>query len=409
MMWEGGIRGVGFVRGTNDVSIAPVPKGTTSHELMHSTDWLPTLRRLAGYVDQADVGEERVGGGGSGGEPRRKDGFHRVPLPLDGVDQWDVIAAGGASKTTRESIMHCIVSDRARPVRVPANSGAGANRGESWSTGSCLDSVDPSIKGGCHAFGIIGGAIRVGNLKLLLSGTNGSATAGLESNVPAGVRQYTPTGFTPTTNNTVPLPVAGVYLFNIANDPTESHNLAADPAYAASLADMLARYNTEAASPATVINLGWRFGFPDPQRSQHPGGGTCQGPFVDSSFCPYGIEDQCFVRGSGFAGGDVGAVKVTASAVACQAMCANASGGECAWFVWRAGGAGGADEAEGASTIMAPTTVYEQGYAYTADAVLLGGNAPSSVQGECHMKKSLDRAQQWDCEGCVYGPGVCPH
>ena len=129
---------------------------------------------------------------------------------------------------------------------------------------------------------------------------------------------------------------------------------------------------------------------------------------MDSSFCPYGMEDQCFVRGSGFAGGDVGAVAAAASAVACQAMCANAGGGECAWFVWRAGGA---DEAEGASTITAPTTVYEQGN--TADAVLplklIGGNAPSSVQGECHMKKSLDRAQQWDCEGCVYGPRVCPH
>ena len=37
--WEGGVRGIGFVRGTNS-ALAKVPAGQTQ-ELMHTTDWLP--------------------------------------------------------------------------------------------------------------------------------------------------------------------------------------------------------------------------------------------------------------------------------------------------------------------------------------------------------------------------------
>ncbi len=42
-LWEGGIRAVGFVSG-------PVmPRhGETSHDLLHVSDWFPTLVRLAG-------------------------------------------------------------------------------------------------------------------------------------------------------------------------------------------------------------------------------------------------------------------------------------------------------------------------------------------------------------------------
>ena len=68
--WEGGVRGVAFVRGTSADSYASagfaVPAGVRG-QLMHATDWLPTLGSVAGFSL-------------SGTKPR------------DGVDQWRTIA-----------------------------------------------------------------------------------------------------------------------------------------------------------------------------------------------------------------------------------------------------------------------------------------------------------------------------
>eukprot|EP01060_Flectonema_neradi_P003217 TRINITY_DN12063_c0_g1_i1.p1 TRINITY_DN12063_c0_g1~~TRINITY_DN12063_c0_g1_i1.p1 ORF type:complete len:531 (+),score=77.68 TRINITY_DN12063_c0_g1_i1:49-1641(+) len=73
--WEGGVRGVSCVKGTNS-NLAPLPKGTTSMELMHTTDWLPTIVR----------------GLGGGNTDRCK--------PLDGFNQWAAIQGTAASNRT---------------------------------------------------------------------------------------------------------------------------------------------------------------------------------------------------------------------------------------------------------------------------------------------------------------------
>ena len=86
-VWEGGVRGVGFVRGTNS-ALAPVVANASSVELMHSTDWLPTLLHLAGVplieVDAtpANAGSAALRPGGSH-IVKAKVG-HFETLPLDG-------------------------------------------------------------------------------------------------------------------------------------------------------------------------------------------------------------------------------------------------------------------------------------------------------------------------------------
>ena len=137
--WEGGVHGIGFVRGT-DSSLAPVPAGSVTHELMHTTDWLPTLCGLAGAADAVQASA----------------------LPLDGVDQWPTISKGAA--TTRKFIVHNLPITADPVALTPGPDGKGGG----FSTSVCLSAVD-NRTGPCHGFGMTGGAIRVGDYKLLVS------------------------------------------------------------------------------------------------------------------------------------------------------------------------------------------------------------------------------------------------
>ena len=292
--YEGGIRGVAFVRGTNS-ALAPVPGGVVRPQLLHATDWFATVCGLAGVATS-------------------------TRYPLDGFDIWPVIARGAPSP--RMSIVHNAPVG-ARPVLAANGSGA-------WSTSSCMSFVDAAVDGfgGCHPFGITGAALRLGDFKLLIT-HNGSAPWGDSS--PPGTAQIPPFGFEPSPPLAPPPePFQGTYfLFNIQNDPSETTNLAA--LLPDTLAELLAFYEAYAAT--ATADLSWRWGFVDPAAAND---GGCAGPFNGSRYCWLGHERDCFVRGLDVQGADAGPAAGAATPEACQAACAADSAG-CAWFVFREG------------------------------------------------------------------------
>jgi arylsulfatase A-like enzyme len=314
--WEGGVRGVAFVRGTNS-ALARVPANVVREGLLHSTDWFATLCGLA-RIQPATA------------------------FPLDGFDVWPVIASGAPSPRT--SIIHNAPVG-AVPVLI--------NNGSAWSTSTCISGVDPSVDalGGCHAFGITGAALRLGDFKLLI--TNGSAPWG-DSSQPMEV--YPPAGFRPSPPPApVPAAVGGLFLFDIANDPSESTNLVTS--LPDKVNELLAFYRAYAATARPALS--WRWSFTDPVSRNSSGG--CAGPLTGSRFCSYGHECGCFITGFAVTPAPQGSVAGT-SPEACQAACLAAPG--CAFFVFRAGA------------------------------------------GRCDLHST--RTSETPCADCMYGPATCP-
>ena len=84
-LWEGGVRGVGFVNG----GILPLNRrGEISNEMIHITDWLPTLANIAGFIPY-----------GSKTDPRY--------IALDGFDMTDVLF-NETAVSKRDTILHNI-------------------------------------------------------------------------------------------------------------------------------------------------------------------------------------------------------------------------------------------------------------------------------------------------------------
>jgi hypothetical protein len=89
------------------------------------------------------------------------EGDGTTALPLDGYNQWEVLA--GRATTNRTAIYHNVPAHVA-PVLV--NVTVHGKQESVYSTSTCMSYVD-NRTGPCASFGATGGAIRVGDFKLL--------------------------------------------------------------------------------------------------------------------------------------------------------------------------------------------------------------------------------------------------
>mmetsp|Transcript_14270 Transcript_14270/g.25571 ORF Transcript_14270/g.25571 Transcript_14270/m.25571 type:complete len:604 (+) Transcript_14270:53-1864(+) len=161
--WEGGVRGVGFIRGTDNRQLAPLPQNETRFQLMHISDWFPTLVTLAARLTSTESNLDLAQTGHIGS--------------LDGVDQWGMLLKK-VSAPQRSQILHNVQPNDGFLRNLP------------WD------------------------AIRVRDWKLHMRTTSAA-------------KIHPPPGFTGEHGDHVPRPFNGsMFLFHIPSDPTESQNLA---------------------------------------------------------------------------------------------------------------------------------------------------------------------------------------
>ncbi|XP_038060730.1 arylsulfatase B-like [Patiria miniata] len=179
-LWEGGMRGVGFV---HSPLLSDSVRGTTNRELIHVSDWFPTL--VAGIARGSVAG-----------------------MPLDGYDVWETISHGTPSPRTE--ILHNI--DPLDVAMVPVSASghqhdASANRHQ---TGD-RQYFNQTLQSGTFNT-TIRAAIRVGDWKLL------TGDPGNSSWIPPPDSGIVPI---------YPLQVEGkhVWLFNVKDDPNEYSDL----------------------------------------------------------------------------------------------------------------------------------------------------------------------------------------
>ncbi|GFN95654.1 arylsulfatase b-like [Plakobranchus ocellatus] len=182
-LWEGGVRGVGFVTGGDNIRLG---RGTVNKQLMHVSDWFPTLVGVAG-------------------------GSLNGTKPLDGYDQWRTLSV--AAPTPRKWLLHNID---------PLFKKKGKEKQK------YAGIFDTRVRA----------AIRVGEYKLLTGNPgNGTWIPPPESN-------------TLQTEQKTENSKKNTWLFNIKNDPEERNDLSEKkPEVVKSILRILAKINATAVPP----------------------------------------------------------------------------------------------------------------------------------------------------------------
>ncbi|XP_052789577.1 arylsulfatase B-like [Mya arenaria] len=180
-LWDGGMHAVGFV---HSKLIGSQMTGSATMELMHVTDWFPTLVKLA-------------------------KGNLNGTKPLDGFDQWATISNAGDSP--RQEILHNI-DQLFKPSGRPLYNGT----------------FDTTIRA----------ALRVGDWKIITGDPgNGSWIPPPEYGLPVRDAHEQTTG----------LNAKNLWLFNIMKDPTEQHDMSeTEPGIVTKMLDKLRDYQKSA-------------------------------------------------------------------------------------------------------------------------------------------------------------------
>lgn len=211
-MWEGGVRGVGFVAGAG---IPPAVAGTTSDTLIHVTDWFPTV--IAGIA----------------GLPIREptDG-----PKMDGVNAWTAIT-GGPGVRSEVLLNLCPSFAVLSSAEIRPGWQQSALRHGDWKLIWGLPGDEDAEKGACGV------------------GSSGCKNGWSRPPAPGNGSWPTPEAPEPATYS------PGVWLFNLSADPYERQNLAAaHPSVVASLQAKIAGYNATHVWQASSKNPG-----PDPR------------------------------------------------------------------------------------------------------------------------------------------------